>query len=200
MRLVVCVFAFLGFAFYHMSGGAAFDPEATRAARVEERAAMTIATAAPVAEPEVVQALEIEPVKLNIPAPTFDVAAEAEPVQEEIVAIDPTPSVETRVAFADTPSNIILPSLIVGSTAPVPQPQPVEVAEVSVADRLDVRSVSGSRVNVRGGPGTNYSVVNRLVRGDQVEILEDPGDGWVMLRPTEGGPVGWMAAYLLSEG
>ena len=71
---------------------------------------------------------------------------------------------------------------------------------VSGASASDVRNVTGRSVNVRGGPGTNYSVVNRLVRGDQVEVLEDPGDGWVRLRPVGGGPVGWMADFLLSEG
>ncbi|MEO1555213.1 MAG: SH3 domain-containing protein, partial [Pseudomonadota bacterium] len=62
------------------------------------------------------------------------------------------------------------------------------------------RSVSGNSVNVRGGPGTNFSVVNRMVRGDKVEILQDPGQGWVQLRPVGGGPVGWMADFLLSDG
>ena len=53
---------------------------------------------------------------------------------------------------------------------------------------------------MRGGPGTNYAVVNRMVRGDKVEILQSPGDGWVQLRPVGGGPVGWMAEFLLGDG
>ena len=70
----------------------------------------------------------------------------------------------------------------------------------AAADGIDIRAVSGDRVNVRDGPGTNYSVVNQLVRGDKVEVLQDAGDGWVKLRPVDGGPVGWIASFLLTEG
>jgi len=43
-------------------------------------------------------------------------------------------------------------------------------------------------------------VVNRLILGDEVEVLQDSGDGWVQLRPLNGSPIGWMASFLLSEG
>ena len=65
---------------------------------------------------------------------------------------------------------------------------------------LDIRVVSGNRVNVRGGPGTGFDVVNRLVRGEEVEIIEDNGDGWVKMRPVSGGKEGWMADFLLASG
>jgi uncharacterized protein YgiM (DUF1202 family) len=55
-------------------------------------------------------------------------------------------------------------------------------------------------VNVRGGPGTDFGIVTRLVRGDEVEILEDNGDGWVRLRLLGGGTEGWMADFLLTDG
>ena len=71
---------------------------------------------------------------------------------------------------------------------------------ITLQDGSDIRAVSGDRVNVRDGPGTNYSVVNQLVRGDKVEVLQDAGDGWVKLRPVDGGPVGWIASFLLTEG
>ncbi|MBB93106.1 MAG: hypothetical protein CML68_00655 [Rhodobacteraceae bacterium] len=63
----------------------------------------------------------------------------------------------------------------------------------------DIRAVAGDRVNMRNGPGTNFSVTAQLTRDTRVEILTDPGDGWVRLRPINGGPVGWMAAYLLAD-
>ena len=43
-------------------------------------------------------------------------------------------------------------------------------------------------------------VLARLPRDTKVEILADPGTGWVKLRPLTGGPVGWMADYLLTNG
>ena len=65
--------------------------------------------------------------------------------------------------------------------------------------QVDLRSVTGNRVNMRTGPGTTYSVVAKLDRGTQVHVLADPGNGWVKLRPADGGPIGWMTASLVSQ-
>lgn len=54
--------------------------------------------------------------------------------------------------------------------------------------------------NVRGGPGTDYGVVTKLTSGDAVEVLMDNGDGWVKMRPVDGGVEGWMADFLLAAG
>jgi len=98
---------------------------------------------------------------------------------------------DTTVSSADTPA--IIPSLI------TPNDTGAASANAAVAFS-DVRKVSGNRVNVRGGPGTDYNVVSRLVRGDAVEIIEDNGDGWVLMRPVDGGEEGWMADFLLTAG
>jgi uncharacterized protein YgiM (DUF1202 family) len=63
---------------------------------------------------------------------------------------------------------------------------------------VDLRLVSGNNVNMRNGPGTSYSVVGRLTRGEEVEVLSDPGNGWLKLRVAETGNVGWMADFLVS--
>lgn len=63
----------------------------------------------------------------------------------------------------------------------------------------DIRAVDGDRVNMRNGPGTSFSVLASLPRDTRVEVLTDPGDGWVRLRPINGGPVGWIASYLLTN-
>jgi uncharacterized protein YgiM (DUF1202 family) len=52
---------------------------------------------------------------------------------------------------------------------------------------------------MRNGPGTSYSVVDRLQRGDTVEVLAEPGNGWLKLRVAESGQVGWMADFLVSS-
>ncbi|WP_176440916.1 SH3 domain-containing protein [Oceanicola sp. 22II-s10i] len=68
-----------------------------------------------------------------------------------------------------------------------------------VSATADLRVVTGTRVNMRNGPGTRYSVVSRLDQGDEVEVLQDPGDGWVKLRVSDTGRIGWMADFLLAS-
>lgn len=206
-RFIFVSFVFMAWAFYEMSGGADFDPEATRLARIdapvtveEEKLETVIAAAEPAPVPE-----NVTRVALNLtavdevlrPAPTLRTTparvtpAAAEPAVEEAVA---------EALSEDTPT-IILPSLV--SDAAVITPVEFGATgeqRVASNDAAVLRSVTGNRVNVRGGPGTGYSIVSRLTRGAEVEILQDPGDGWVKMRPVTGGPVGWMADFLLSEG
>ena len=62
---------------------------------------------------------------------------------------------------------------------------------------VDYRSIAGGGVNLRRGPGTSFAVISQLVRGDEVEVLSDPGAGWVKLRALKGNHVGWMAGNFL---
>lgn len=55
-----------------------------------------------------------------------------------------------------------------------------------------------SSVNVRSGPGTSYRVVDRLVRGDNVNVQRCRSSGWCYI--THPGPDGWVSArYLVSN-
>lgn len=71
--------------------------------------------------------------------------------------------------------------------------------EVPAVEELpvDLRAVSGNRVNMRTGPGTNYGVLDKLVRGTQAEVIEVTAEGWARIRVVETGQVGWMSASLL---
>ena len=60
--------------------------------------------------------------------------------------------------------------------------------------------MAGTRVNMRDGPGTIYPVILRLRIGQQVEVLETSGTGWLRLRTVQGQQVGWVAASLISKG
>ena len=219
MRYIIVAFFFLGLVFYEMSGGADFDPEATRMSRIEtplpvdQEKLETVFSDADPALPE-----NVTRVALNLNA-----------VQDVVRPARKTPidrgsaftSLGTpQIPLSEDPPTEFLPSLIgndssdgdtmiIGSTIgtvgfndnepaalPVLEPQQPEFSD----EALDIRSVSGDSVNVRGGPGTNYAVVNRLILGDEVEVLQDSGDGWVQLRPLNGSPIGWMASFLLSEG
>ena len=72
------------------------------------------------------------------------------------------------------------------------------VTQISTT-QADIRTVSGNRVNVRRGPGTNFGIVGKLGAGDAVKIIEDNGAGWVRLRSVDGKEMGWMAEFLLSS-
>ena len=56
-----------------------------------------------------------------------------------------------------------------------------------------------SAVNVRSGPGTSYRVVDRLFRGEDVNVRRCRSNGWCYI--THPGPDGWVSArYLVSNG
>ncbi|WP_238365527.1 SH3 domain-containing protein [Mesobacterium pallidum] len=174
-RFIFLTFGFMAWSFYELSGGADFQP------------------------PE-----------------------RPRPLLAEIKKIDPTPVVSTqastpRVTMAPQPTSeqtaaaVTLASLSVDETAEKPVVSDSAALKLD-ADKVatltrpaaeaaaapsDMRTVTKTRVNMRNGPGRDYSVLAKLEQGDQVEVLSDNGDGWVKLRTAEG-RVGWMADFLLS--
>ena len=202
VQFMLVTFAFLAWAFYVMSGGADFDPDRARAENSNRDPLM------PVESPEQRMAdagtggIEVTRVSLNLTS-VENVANGGSDVQRTSrEALTPVPAVQTG---AQAETNEIIPSLIANATPEAglsgTNDEVSATAErVSLDTNTDYRVVSGSRVNVRGGPGTNYGGVDSLVRGDRVEVLEDPGTGWVRMRSAQGGTVGWMADFLLTDG
>lgn len=204
-RFILLTFGFMGWAFYEMSGGADFEPASVRMARLN-----------PVVESQAVVVAEAETVTPTVVAETPKPFADTDPpldnnvtrvslnltsLQEVLSETDPTePTAQsTAQEGTDVPVNVILSS---GDT-PAIIPSLISPNDGIVTSLLatgDVRTVSATRVNVRGGPGTDYGVVTKLTRGDAVEILQDNGDGWVKMRTLDGGPEGWMADFLLVGG
>ncbi|MEO0937932.1 MAG: SH3 domain-containing protein [Pseudomonadota bacterium] len=206
-------FGVLFAAFYEMSGGEEFDGEALRLSRidVEEMPAQEPARRAAVdtADGEVSRvALNLTPLtEMVAPEKTLEtVPARQRPAQPEAQIVTASASADDATGAIENP-RVSLPSLmsvVAPSNGEGVTITPVDLGsgtpDNTVQGRTrDVREVTGNRVNVRGGPGTNFSVVNRLTRGEAVVILDDPGEGWVMMRPVDGGPVGWMADFLLSD-
>jgi hypothetical protein len=216
-KFILVTFGFLGFAFYEMSGGAEFKPASARlagAAEAEEaQPVQTVAVGPSVQAPETKAFVDTNPPLNEVPTRVSlnlttlrEVIDEAEPTLVAAKAVD---TVETTGAFgvpvnadanlssADTPA--IIPSLIVpdaGNAAS--QGAMIQNASLTTSDNgRDIRTVSGNTVNVRGGPGTDFGVVNRLNRGDAVVILQDNGAGWVLMRSMDDGQEGWMADFLL---
>ena len=204
-RFILLTFGFMGWAFYEMSGGADFEPASVRMARLN-----------PVVESQAVAVAEAETVTPTVVAETPKPFVDTDPpldnnvtrvslnltsLQEVLSETDPTePTAQsTAQEGTDVPVNVILSS---GDT-PAIIPSLISPNDGIVTSLLatgDVRTVSATRVNVRGGPGTDYGVVTKLTRGDAVEILQDNGDGWVKMRTLDGGPEGWMADFLLVGG
>ncbi|MGC1494518.1 MAG: SH3 domain-containing protein [Sulfitobacter sp.] len=211
-RFILLSFGFLGWAFYEMSGGADFEPASVRMAHlipVTETELVAADDSATETPQEVVVAAatptfvdtdpplnnDVTRVSLNLTT-LEDVLAEADPtdtVAEEIGTGVPV-NVGVTLASVDTPA--IIPSLIAPNDTGVAD----QGASLITSAISDLRTVSANRVNVRGGPGTDFGVVTKLVRGSEVEVIQDNGDGWVKMRPVDGGPEGWMADFLLAGG
>ncbi|WP_298858307.1 SH3 domain-containing protein [uncultured Sulfitobacter sp.] len=188
---ILLTFGFLGFAFYEMSGGSDFEPASARMADadVETQEAEQVAEvvtkkpAAPVASNTAsISKIDSTPDVTRVALNLTNVTDAQEAATTEIVV--PT----ARIIDSSETPQIILPSLI------------ATTSDNGNSLDGDVRKVSGNRVNVRGGPSTNYGVVSKLTRGAEVVILEDNGDGWVKMRPIDGGEAGWMADFLLTSG
>tara|TARA_R110002049_G_scaffold44333_1_gene129731 strand:+ start:500 stop:1186 length:687 start_codon:yes stop_codon:yes gene_type:complete len=225
-KFILLTFGFLGWAFYEMSGGADFEPASVRMARntptadadkgsvlvasadaatvmndplpqpitvkaVVDTAAPALNPAPQLAQDNLAQDNEVTRVSLNLTT-LRDVAAPAKP-QNAFAA--PVPQ-NAGVILSSATTPAIIPSLI------DPSDTGAVVTQTTYSNNntgTDLRTVSGNRVNVRGGPGTDHGVVGKLVQGDAVEVLLDDGSGWVKMRPLDGGPEGWMADFLLAS-
>ncbi|NVO26266.1 SH3 domain-containing protein [Donghicola sp. C2-DW-16] len=172
-RLIIVTFAFLAFALYELSGGAKFEPAAP-VAQVRHLTPMQTATAEPV-------------------LPAMPVMGIRKPKTEESVGI----TLASMDAPADTPAMMMAQTQVDATV----MPSVIVETSASATDEMirDIRKVTGSRVNMRQGPGTQYSVVSSLRAGDEVEILQSPGNGWVKLQVVSSGRIGWMAERLVSS-
>lgn len=93
------------------------------------------------------------------------------------------------------PINAAVSAEIVVTAAPTPATTPaIEVAAP------ELRFVSGSRVNLRRGPGTNHQIIDTLPQGTSAELISMNDNGWAQIRLIDSDTTGWMASRLLSEG
>jgi len=133
---------------------------------------------AQVAEAQVVEEVATPEVTRSNSATLISVAAEA-PAQAD----------EAQIIQAVV--EVVEPEVV--------EEEPVAVVVEEAPAPLDLRLVAGSRVNMRAGPGTNYSVLDTLNGGTQTEVLEVNASGWARIRITDTGQIGWMAERLLSD-
>lgn len=178
-KFIIISFLALGLAFYELSGGADFEPEQRIVVATAEAAPTPAAVIAP-ASADVTRSNAASLIALNPQVTTVSLETAqptvAEPTVIQVAAPAPAPAV-----------------------AETPEPEVVEVA-AEPTPPADIRAVAGSRVNMRQGPGTNFSVLDTLDGGTQTEVLETNGDGWARIQVVSTGQIGWMAERLLTDG
>ena len=199
-RYILITFAMLGLAGYEMSGGADFKPRPRPVLEVAEAPA--------------------PPVTLNVPttAATLVATQAIRPRTPAAPAREPLPQVRARLSDgmqifrASDDAQIRMASLQeITSSASFEAPEPNAAAAPAVSDALqpaaavrpaldanaDLRSISATRVNLRSGPGIDTEILARLQRGQQVQVLDSNGAGWLRLRTLPGDQVGWIAERLV---
>lgn len=77
--------------------------------------------------------------------------------------------------------------------APVVPPSSASSSDESGGNKK-YGTVTGGKVNVRKGPGTNYKSYGTLSKGTQVEILDKSGNWYKIVYPKGEGGVGWISA------
>lgn len=185
-RFMLVSFAFLGWTFYVMSGGADYRPAPNS---IQARA--LIEDKRPVARPARTNLIQLSD------TPRQAGISEATTTLEE-AATGRAPVVLASARSSDP--RILVPTVVAQTPAPVARvsraPDVSTFPETAAVE--DRRRVTAGAVNLRGGPGTSYGLVGRLVRGDEVVVLRAPGNGWIKLRVVGTGRVGWMAARFLA--
>ncbi|MDF1578339.1 MAG: SH3 domain-containing protein [Desulfurivibrionaceae bacterium] len=71
------------------------------------------------------------------------------------------------------------------------------LSTLAAAEAISLVSVDGENVNMRSGPGSNYSVLWELGRGFPLKILGRKGD-WVKVEDFEGDS-GWIYGKLVAK-
>ncbi|WP_254436265.1 SH3 domain-containing protein [Ruegeria arenilitoris] len=197
-RLIVITFAALGWCFYVMSGGPDFEPRGLRAEQPVRIASVPNPSVAPARAEELVT---------NVAARIPTVRIQPETAVEEVVefvADDATlESFSTLSVFEDQSANITLASLedgVAGLTQITDEVQEDVVETPAIPEpEKDIREISGTRVNMRDGPGTIYPIIGKVTIGQQVEVLSESGTGWLRLRVLPQQQVGWVSASLVRK-
>ncbi|KIC40024.1 ligand-binding protein SH3 [Ruegeria sp. ANG-R] len=191
----------LGWSFYVMSGGPDFEPRGTRAEQPLRVASVPEPKSAPV------PASRAKDLVTNVAARTVPARIEPEPL-----AIDDAAAVLSQVttdplsqfsAFDENGVSFTLASLEDGAAGLLQVETEIQddITPTSqvVEPEKDIREISGTRVNMRDGPGTIYPIIAKATIGQRVEVLSDSGTGWLRLRLFPDQRVGWISASLVRK-
>ncbi|WP_377193261.1 SH3 domain-containing protein [Ruegeria meonggei] len=198
-RLIVITFAALGWCFYVISGGAEFEPRGLRSDQPERIAS--------VPKPLPVAPARVEELVTQVAARAPQVRAQPAPASEDIAEIVAETadlgSFSGFSVFDDQGASITLASLEdgVAGLQQVTEDVQEDIAETPTVPEpvKDIREISGTRVNMRDGPGTIYPIVGKATIGQKVEVLSDSGTGWLRLRVLPQQQVGWISGSLVRK-
>ena len=177
LRFILLSFVFLGWAFYEVSGGTDFAADL-----MAQKEQVRAEAAAQLAEKQAADRAAREQQNARQPDKT-----DTPDISDAMV---------TRAAF-DGSSPVL--DNTASSTPAATKPDTATAAAQPEAAPPDIRQVTATRVNLRNGPSTQYNVILKLTQGTRVEILQEPGNGWVKLKVAENGRIGWMASRLLQK-
>ncbi|MDM7968495.1 MAG: SH3 domain-containing protein [Paracoccaceae bacterium] len=202
-RFIIMTFAFLGWSFYTISGGADYQPRedsrqaaALKAEAERKLAALSpnvVASVAPKVENtdevtrNAIDLTEMLPGKNILQQPVRVLSQRSEPVETV-----QTPYQDKRLA------SLSLAQPAAFAQAAGMAPVSPENAPTAQQDLRDLRHITGTSVNMRTGPGTGYAVFARVIRDTDVEVLETFENGWLRLRVIENSKVGWVHSTLVS--
>lgn len=199
-------------AFFEFSGGPDFEPVAEspfaegREVDMAPLNPVVVVTKKAAPRPDVVLAsINVEEVPELLSSAVKIISALENEAKADALTRPATPAAASDVQVAeDTAASATVTEvarLAVDPTVPVVvsaiEPDATRETNFEPEPERDLRKVAGSRVNMRMGPGTQFDVLAKLVRGDEVEVLRVSDDGWARLRGPDG-RVGWMAARLLT--
>ncbi|WP_255009980.1 SH3 domain-containing protein [Roseovarius sp. M141] len=224
-RFILISFGFLGFAFYEASGGADYAPSPNslqvamrdtplfaaplKVAPQENDSSPQVAVASTAALPPIQKPKTqriIAPVRAKVAGGN---TTHAQATFAGLSGIGDDPLGGLEITFASATRSVggddamVQRSVqTVGAFTAETLVQdvnrlPIEQALIAPQQPADIRSVAGSNANMRSGPGTDYSAVDQLTQGTQVEILDRRG-AWVELRNMQTGRTGWMADWLIT--
>jgi hypothetical protein len=205
-RFVVLSLLVMGWGYYELSGGADFVPEQRPVIAAPATPAPAPAVAEAAAEPAP-DPLDAVTIVTRAETAALDALPATDSIAEDSVTFDAT-SVADALAQA-----LEDPVINTGEPAPLPQVDdsaetPAETPAASDATAsdpalpdpalpdptvaADLREVTGDTVNLREGPGTGFTVLDRLTRGTVVSLLDRGPEGWVYVEAN--GQMGWMSA------
>ena len=223
-RLILVTFAFLGWSFYELSGGSEYQPRVNslQAQAAIKRAEVAMAQAEqPATQPQQVETVQDDTAvvtraaaslsdlnlsedtgrfRITLASASVDDGAidtQVPTVRAQPVVANANAAIEAAIgeaieaAATDEPEVFSLETYVNGQTGSV-------VAASSAGDGMDIRKVTGKVVNMRSGPGTEFDKLGRLKQGAEVIVLDEPGNGWVMLEVVSTGESGWMADWLVT--
>ncbi|MEM8803351.1 MAG: SH3 domain-containing protein [Pseudomonadota bacterium] len=123
-----------------------------------------------------------------------------DPVTTYVSPISDAEAVKMALAAGDDLRQTRSAAALRGTSLAPPAPETVAIVVTEPAvEAPALWNVTGTRVNLRSGPGTSNAIVGQVTQGTQAEMLSE-ADGWYEIRSTDGAVSGWIFGKFLQPG